>query len=114
MGSRGFTFLIIRSMVLIGLKMCMTGMIWFSPFSVISIYRALVFKNFKSFVSCCLHICLLYYTVPLQSLYSPSPLPIADFVRTPGLVLRLHPFGQKIRTELGRIKILPVLKDDFS
>ena len=39
---------------------------------------------------CCLLICLLYYTtrVPLQSLDSPSPLPIADFVRTPGLVLR--------------------------
>ena len=40
--SRSFTFLIVRSMMLVRLKMWMTWMIWFSPFSVISVDRALI------------------------------------------------------------------------
>ena len=40
--SGSFTFLIVRSMMLVRLKMWMTWMIWFSPFSVISVDRALI------------------------------------------------------------------------
>ena len=53
--------------------------------------------------------------VPLQSLDFPSPLPIADFVLTPGLVLRSHP--SQIWSNFGvflKFKLLPVSKDDFS
>ena len=118
-GSRGFTFLIIRSMMLIRLKMCMTWMIWFSPFSVISIYRTLVFKkSLKALKSFVLLLLFTYLFTLLHSTFTESRLSISAanrwFRSDARAGVAITSFWSKIRTELGRIKILPVLKDDFS